>query len=302
MADLELLGIALFATLIGFLALGAWERPKALRQRLRALTPQGALEPRQALLGRSVVERMLQPALAFLANLGERITPGRRKDHMILMLKKAGLSQPGAMQLLMACKFLGPLLGVVTALVGLPPGASLLVGLMGFMAPDAWLKARIRRRSEAIVATLPDMLDHLTSCIESGLSLDGAIQRIVAHPGEHGRELKQEFACYLSDMRLGQSRSEALLDLSRRCDSEELQGIVAAMLQAEQMGVSIGPVLRSNGHHLRTRRRQRAQEAAMKAPVKMLFPLILFIFPAMFVVILGPGVLRMIDTFSQLNH
>ncbi|MNL29477.1 Bacterial type II secretion system protein F domain protein [compost metagenome] len=170
--------------------------------------------------------------------------------------------------------------------------------LLGILVPDAWLKSRIARRQDAIIGSLPDILDLITAGTEAGLSFDAAVQRIVARPGEADRVLKGELARYLSDVRLGQPRSEALLALGSRCGVDDVKGLIAALMQADQLGVGVGGILRAQSLHLRTRRRQRAQEAAMKAPVKMLFPLVFFIFPAMFVVILGPTALRLIDQFG----
>ncbi|MGE5707799.1 MAG: type II secretion system F family protein, partial [Bacteroidota bacterium] len=174
-----------------------------------------------------------------------------------------------------------------------------LATLAGFIGPDKWLDRKIAKRQEAIGRSLPDTLDLITAGSEAGLSFDAAVQRIVARTGQADQELRAEFARYLADVGLGQSRSDALADLACRCGVDDMKAIVAALLQADQLGVGVGSVLRVQSSGLRTRRRQRAQEEAMKAPIKMLFPMVFFIFPAIFVIILGPAGIQIMDQFLK---
>ncbi|MNY46529.1 Bacterial type II secretion system protein F domain protein [compost metagenome] len=149
--------------------------------------------------------------------------------------------------------------------------------------------------------SLPDTLDLVTSSVEAGLSFDSSVLRIVGRESAHGQEIREELGRYMTDVRMGRTRAEALNDLSRRCGVNDLEGVVAALIQADHLGVGVGQVLRTQSLHLRNKRRQRAQEAAMKAPIKMLFPLVFFIFPAMFIVTLGPAILRIMDTFQNMH-
>lgn len=155
-------------------------------------------------------------------------------------------------------------------------------------------KAAITSRSTQMIKALPYSLDLITVSVEAGLSLDGAIARIVNNiPGP----LSEEFAKTLKEMRMGIEKKIALRNMSERCDVRDLSVLINALIQADELGVSLGKVLRIESAQLREKRRQAAREKAMKAPVKILFPLIMFIFPAIFVIILGPAVIQMIEMF-----
>lgn len=276
---------------------------RTVRERVQTLSSKEGLVPRSVLLERSFGERILYPAIRVLAKAGARLTPASQRKKAQLRLQQAGLKGEGAMQAMLAARGLGLVAGALAGwgIAMVQPRAGLIAGgiimLIGVLGPDMWLKAQIAKRQDAIIRSLPDVLDLVTAGTEAGLSFDAAVQRISARPGESDRVLKEELGRYLADVRLGQARSEALMDLGRRCGVDDMKGLVAALLQADQLGVGVGSILRAQSQHLRTRRRQRAQEAAMKAPIKMLFPLVFFIFPAMFVVILGPAALRLIDQF-----
>ena len=155
-------------------------------------------------------------------------------------------------------------------------------------------KSAITKRSNRMIKDLPYTLDLITVSVEAGLSLDGAIARIILNiPGV----LSDEFAKTLKEMRMGIDKKQALRNMSDRCDVRDVSILVNALIQADELGVSLGRVLRIEGAQLREKRRQAAKEKAMKAPVKMLFPMIIFIFPGIFVIILGPAVIRMIEMF-----
>ena len=154
--------------------------------------------------------------------------------------------------------------------------------------------AAITKRSTQMVRDLPYTLDLITVSVEAGLSLDGAIGRIVHNiPGV----LSDEFAKTLKEMRMGIDKKHALRNMSDRCDVRDLSILINALIQADELGVSLGKVLRIEGAQLREKRRQVAKEKAMKAPVKILFPMLLFIFPAIFIIILGPAVIVMMEMF-----
>jgi len=280
---------------------------KSLQKRVDGLTGAGGpIPPRELLLQRSFFERIVLPAVGLAAKMGLRLTSAAQRQRTQQKLEQAGLHGPSALQLILSAKALflaaggavGALVVPHNSRLGIGAGAALM--LLGIFGPDRWLEAKLAKRRAAITRALPDTLDLITAGTEAGLSFDAAIQRIAARPGEHDRALKEELSRYLADLRLGRSRGEALMELGNNCGIDDMKGLVAALMQADQLGVGVGNALRTQSLHLRTRRRQRAQEAAMKAPVKMMIPIILLIFPAMFVVMLGPAGLRLVD--QLMNH
>ena len=172
-----------------------------------------------------------------------------------------------------------------------------LFGVGSYLLPNMWLSSRISSRKKQIDRSLPDTLDLVTISVEAGLTLEAALARIVSR--QKG-PLADEFARALQETSIGKSRSMALRDISKRAGVADLQSVIAAVVQAEEMGSSIGTVLRVQSDAVRIRRRLHAQEMAIQAPVKMLIPLIFLVLPAMFVVLLDPAVIRIIQVFSNL--
>jgi tight adherence protein C len=162
------------------------------------------------------------------------------------------------------------------------------MGLLGFFLPVVWLGGRIRRRQDEIVKTLPDALDLLTISVEAGLPFDGAMQR-VADKWEN--EISRAFQRLLTEMRVGKSRRDALRDMSERIEVPDVTSFIAALIQADTLCISIAKVLRIQSEQMRIKRRQRAEEKAQQAPIKMLIPMTFLIFPTILIVILGPSVL-----------
>ena len=170
-------------------------------------------------------------------------------------------------------------------------GSSLLLpaslgGGFGYMAPEFWLGRKIRARSWAMILQLPDALDLLTISVEAGLGFDAALAKVVE---KMEGPLVDEFRQALAEVRMGRTRRDALRDVATRADAQPVSNFIGAIVQAEQLGVPIAKVLQIQSNQLRIERRQRAEEAAAKAPVKMLFPMVGCIFPTIFIVILGPG-------------
>lgn len=166
--------------------------------------------------------------------------------------------------------------------------------VLGPAVPYVWLNGRIRRRRAAIIKSLPDAFDLLTTCVEAGLGLDAALTRVAGRVrGPFGDELGRT----VRELGMGRPRREAMRDLAQRTRVEDLELFVSALLQAEQMGSSIGEVLRVQSEQMRRRRRQRAEQQAHKAPVKMMLPLVTMIFPSLFVVVLGPAVIQFVEVF-----
>jgi len=191
--------------------------------------------------------------------------------------------------------------GAVTFGQGLPASKALMYtaigGVLGYLLPGMWLGQQIKKRKHNILKALPDALDLLTISVEAGLAFDLALTRVA---DKWDNELSKEFKRALTDTRLGRSRRDALKDMAQRTGVDDVQTFVAAIIQAEQLGVSIGKILRIQSDQMRIRRRQRAEEAAHKAPILMLIPMAFLIFPSLFVVILGPAVPKLMTSLGGL--
>jgi tight adherence protein C len=213
-------------------------------------------------------------------------------------LMHAGIYTSSAMELIVALKVIGFGFGAVAGyLVGMLLGGALLLligaayagALLGFLLPVLWLRARIRGRQRSLEAALPDALDLLVVCVESGLTLDSALQRVgheiaLAHP-----DISKEFGITHMETRVGLSRTDALRNLGQRTGSASMQSLAAMLVQTERFGTSIAQALRVHAESLRTRRQHAAEEQAAKTTVKLAFPVVLFIFPTLLVVLGGPA-------------
>ena len=172
---------------------------------------------------------------------------------------------------------------------------ALLFGFLGYIAPDLWLRSKTDRRKLEITNALPDTIDLLTISVEAGLGFDQAMGRIVS---KSNNTLSREFGRVLTQMRLGVPRRDALRQMADRTGVEDVSQFVGAIVQAEQLGASVGRVLRVQSAEMRVRRRQRAQKLAQQAPIKMLFPMAFLILPSIFVVVLGPAIPRIVKVFA----
>jgi tight adherence protein C len=168
--------------------------------------------------------------------------------------------------------------------------------LLGFFAPHQYLKNKTKVRSRRALREFPDILDLLTVSLEAGLGFDGAISKVIS---KKEGVLAYEFHRCLEEIRLGKTRREALSGIRDRLDVDIVKAFISNVLQAEKLGIGMVRVLRVQSNEVREQRRQRAEETAMKAPIKMLFPLVLFIFPSLFIVLLGPAIIQFIDTFKN---
>jgi tight adherence protein C len=259
----------------------------------------------RALLGQRQLpfsQRVLVPIGDRLAGFTLKLHPKTTTEGVSARLLAAGLRRKISPTTFLALKsgfaVGGVLLGAVFGGAVTGPGGVLFcaiaLGGIGFIAPDFVVSAKARSRKDNIRAELPDALDLMAVSVEAGLGFDGAISKLTEHM--HG-PLADEFALTLSEIKIGESRQTALKKLADRTGTPELSSFVRSIIQADQLGISLGRILRVQATDSRLKRQAAAEEKAMKAPIKMLFPTVLFIFPAMFLVILGPAFLNLSKIF-----
>jgi len=221
-----------------------------------------------------------------------------------LLLHQAGYRGVGAYRTYLAIRWALPVGLMVLAILyakgtGLPNQSTFLLllvgGIVGFLLPDFVLRRKIKKRQEVITDSLPDALDLLVVCVEAGLGLNAAFVKITEEFKLSSPALSEEFDIVNREMVAGKPRQEALRALADRTGVEDVQSLVAMLIQTEKLGTSLSQSLRIHSDSLRTRRRQRAEEAAAKTTIKLVFPLVFLMFPALFIVILGPGVLQIIN-------
>jgi tight adherence protein C len=183
---------------------------------------------------------------------------------------------------------------------------ALLLGVLtfvaGFILPNVWLTERVKKRQTEIFHTLPDVLDLMTVCVEAGLGLDAAIIKISEEKQFAKKILAAEFRTVSQEIRAGKPRVDALRDLGERTGVDDIKALVALLIQTEKLGASLARSLRVHSDSLRTKRRQIAEEAAAKTPIKLIFPLAFFIFPSLLVVLLGPAIIKIYDTLLGVVH
>jgi tight adherence protein C len=248
-------------------------------------------------------DRTITPMKTGLARAVLRITPRASIETVSTKLLNAGLNRRVSPTTYLASKavfgFIGFVVGqVIASASGNLASRGVLLGLaialFGFMLPDVVLTFRMRGRKEVLRAELPDALDLLAVSVEAGMGFDGAISKLTEHMDG---PLADEFALALGEMRIGESRQNALTKMMKRVETPEFSAFVRAIIQADQLGISLGRILKLQAADTRNRRQLAAEERAMKAPIKMLFPTVLFIFPSMFIVILGPAFLNLSEIF-----
>jgi tight adherence protein C len=238
-------------------------------------------------------QRTLQPLKERIARAVLRLNPKVTAEQITFRLLAAGLNRRVSATGFLVGKALLAFGGIAVGLLfGSGSGAAigLMMGLalggIGFIAPDVWVNSKMRARRDRIRADLPDALDLLAVSVEAGLGFDGAVVKVTE---QMKGPLAEEFALTLSEIRIGESRMEALKKLAERCGTPEVSSFTRSIIQADQFGISLGRILRVQATDTRLRRQAAAEERAMKAPIKMLFPTVMFIFPSMFIVTLGPA-------------
>ena len=229
---------------------------------------------------------------------GKELTGGR------LLLNQAGIRSAGAYQIYLLIRWAMPVLLVVLAVVyGKVTGIStksnflivLVAGIVGILLPDFVLRWKIRKRQEEITDSLPDGLDLLVVCVEAGLGLNAAFIKITEEFHLSSPALSEEFDIVNREMVAGKPRQDALRALAERTGVEDVKSLTAMLIQTEKLGTSLAQSLRVHSDSLRTRRRQKAEERAAKTTIKLVFPLVFLLFPSLFIVILGPGVITIIQ-------
>ncbi|WP_426572327.1 type II secretion system F family protein [Aquihabitans sp. McL0605] len=303
-----MLPIAL-ALLAGAIGVGLWtilssaDEKATVRASLRQLDGYEVDNVRDQELLKPMRERTVQPLTDRLVALGKRFTPDGYTDKVRARLTASGNTSADAVDRFIAIKVvafaLTPLMFILFfGVLGIGGKMGLL--LSGVMAavlifgPDATLNRRVEERQHEIKQKLPDVLDLLVISVEAGLGFEQALDRTVSSvPGA----LTQEFARMLGEVRAGASRANAMRAMEKRTDVPELRSFVLAILQADTFGVSIGRVLRAQADEMRIKRRQMAQEKAQKAPVKMMIPMVFCVFPALFVVVIGPAIINIRNSF-----
>lgn len=265
-------------------------------------TDRVAIRNIQANLGQRARETAHQGLALEFSGLVRRITPGSYEAWLDKQLAGVGRPKEWPLERLLAVK---PLLGLGAGILGLlnllaspsPARVAILVVAIafGYFAPDLLLRSNAEKRRKAIQQELPNTLDQMLISVQAGLGFEAAMSR-AAQNGSG--PLADEFIRTLQDMQVGRSRKEAYLSMSERVDVPDLRSFIRSIVQADAYGIAIAKVLKIQAKEMRMKRRQRAEEHAMKIPVKILFPLIFFIFPTLFIILLGPAVMNIVAAFS----
>jgi tight adherence protein C len=251
-----------------------------------------------------------QRLMGVLQALGQQVGSGRKDATAVrLFLIQAGFSDPRAVSIYWATRvslavglpFLAlfglPILGVASNKVFL---AVLYFGVMGWILPSFFVRRRLKARQKEVQLALADMLDMLVVCVEAGLGLNQALVRVADEIDHVSPVMSEQLSMINLEMRAGTPRDEALKNFAERTGLPDIKSLVSMIVQTDKFGTSVADALRVHSETMRTKRRQRAEEAAAKTTIKLVFPLVLFVFPAMFVVVIGPSALAIYRTFSKL--
>ncbi len=300
--------VACSVALLGFLAAQLVPtRPASVSRRLAELeqlsvNPFGVAQVRQRQHRRDKWTTILQ-------ELGTRVEQRASTDTSTvrLMLTQAGYRSPNAVAVYWGTRIALPLVLVALALLLFAPGGARgmvlapFFALPGWVAPTFFVGARIRRRQHELRKALPDALDSLVVCVEAGLGLNQAIMRVAEEMRHISQVMSEELAMVNVEIRAGMPRDEALRNLAERTGLDDIRSLVGMLIQTDRFGTSIAQALRVHADTLRTKRRQRAEETAAKMSIKMLFPLVFCIMPALLVIIMGPTILKIVKAISVLG-
>ena len=267
-------------------------------------TPDSIANFRQEQLKTNALERLIFPFAGKVVSSITRLTPLDLYGRTNRLIELAGNPPSMTAERIVAYKIIGAIAGLVVGILvapvlpftGLVPTVVIPVffAFTGYTFPSAGLASKASKRQKEIRKALPDTMDLLTISVEAGLGFDAALAQVVKNvPGP----LSEEIARMLQEMQIGVSRTEALRHVNDRTEVPELDGFVLSMIQADKYGVGVAKVLRAQSTELRQKRRQRAEEVAQKVPLKLLFPMIFMVLPALFIVILGPGAIKVYENF-----
>jgi tight adherence protein C len=285
-------------------ALVIWVGNGVVRAQKNSGNRLASLQTRDDVLEQDFSQRAVAPVMQGLGRFATRFTPtgwvGKSQHKLVL----AGWAERMDGNTWAAIRIMSLIAGIVLAFILTPMvsggvlrlAVAIMLVVIGFYGPEASLNRAIDDRRKSMERQLPDIIDLLVISVEAGLGFEAAMGRVVQNvPGE----LAKEFQRTLQETRVGVSRHEALKNMAERTDVEDLNSFILALIQADQFGVSIARMLRVQADEMRVRRRQRIQEKAFAAPVKMIFPMLFCIFPSIFIVILGPAVFNIADTFGS---
>ena len=312
---IPILILAMTGAALALIALGARMPAKevSIEERLAAFAERP--RPLEELeLERPFTDRVLRPLFRTWTRRIARFTPKQNMERLRQALLEAGSpSNLGPVEFMGLRGGMAVVLGGAALLITIVTGSTLRpihigalgipgillfpvpLGLLGYTLPGIWLNQKIRRRKKEIQKSLPDAIDLLTISVEAGLGFDPALARVAE---KWDNALSREFRRMLQEIRIGKPRRDAMREVAVRCGVDDLRVFISSIVQADQLGVSITQVLRVQSEQMRIRRRQRAEEQAHKAPIKMLFPMVFLIFPAMYVIILGPAVPTIFGAFK----
>ncbi len=296
---------AAFAIVLIVVGLAGSGREDPLRARLNQLGAMTAKDLQELELQMPFFDRTVRPLAARLSTAVARITSSSFSERTEKRLAMAG--NPGDMRVSdwLGIKAIGAAIGaagifLIVGVLGNNLVMGILLGLVGagigYIGPEFWLGRRVKARQKQILIGIPDALDLLTISVRAGLGFDAALGKVVE---KMVGPLVDEFRRALAEVRVGKTRRDALRDIVPRTEVQPLTNFIGAIIQAEQLGVSISKVLQVQSEQLRIERRQRAEEQAAQAPIKMLFPLVGCIFPSLFVVILGPAIILIVQNLGS---
>ena len=297
---LVVLALVLVATAVGEGAEGGVTRSLAVLQAMTDAPKELTKE-----LDRPFGERVLEPLQARALKLGRRLSGADSFERIRRKLELAGNPPAWSVDRVVAGKVIGAVAGLVIALLfslmlgaGVPIRIVVVLGglVVGFFSPNLYLYQKAYDRSARLQRELPDAIDLLTISVESGLGFDAALQQVSRNTEG---PLADEFSRVLREMQIGQGRSQALRGLADRTNVADVRTFVSAMVQADAFGIPVGQVLRIQSQEIRVKRRQRAEEKAQQVPVKITIPLIFCILPCLFIAVMGPAVISIMDSFKK---
>jgi tight adherence protein C len=300
---LVIAGLLAIVGVVALIAMRSRGSAQSVEDRLNELAALGQSVTLEELeLSQPFSQRVIVPMVEALSKVAERFTPANTLESTRHKLALAGIGHK-----IKPAQFLGYrvgaalLLGTSSLLVvfasAVPFGQQLLIivgaFMMGYLLPGTWLGSKIKARQDEIIKALPDALDLLTICIEAGLGFDASMQKVAE---KWDNELSRAFQRTVQEMQLGKLRREALRNMAASMDVADMTTFTAAIIQADQLGVSMAKVMRIQSDTMRMKRRQRAEEKARQAPVKMMLPLVFLIFPTILIVLLGPAALLIMES------